>query len=55
MPVQARAIPRLAAGRNLMIQARTGSGKTGAFLLPLLELLDGSPYESLRPAAHRRS
>jgi len=40
MPVQARAIPRLIAGRNLMIQARTGSGKTGAFLLPLLERLD---------------
>ncbi len=40
MPVQARAIPYLLAGRNLLIQARTGSGKTGAFLLPLLERLD---------------
>ncbi len=40
MPVQARAIPLLIAKRNLMIQARTGSGKTGAFLLPLLERLD---------------
>ncbi len=40
MPVQARGIPRLLDGRNMMIQARTGSGKTGAFLLPLLELLD---------------
>ena len=40
MPVQARAIPYLLAGRNLMIQARTGSGKTGAFLLPLVERLD---------------
>ena len=36
MPVQARAIPYLLAGRNMMIQARTGSGKTGAFLLPML-------------------
>jgi ATP-dependent RNA helicase DeaD len=42
MPVQARAIPYLLAGRSMMIQARTGSGKTGAFLLPLLELLDPS-------------
>ena len=39
-PVQARGIPRLLDGRNMMIQARTGSGKTGAFLLPMLELLD---------------
>ena len=45
MPVQARAIPRLIAQRNLMIQARTGSGKTGAFLLPLLERLDPSRQE----------
>jgi ATP-dependent RNA helicase DeaD len=27
-PVQARGIPRLLDGRNMMIQARTGSGKT---------------------------
>ena len=45
MPVQARAIPRLIANRNLMIQARTGSGKTGAFLLPLLERLDPARSE----------
>jgi ATP-dependent RNA helicase DeaD len=42
MPVQARGIPYLLAGRNMMVQARTGSGKTGAFLLPLLERLDPS-------------
>ncbi len=40
MPVQARAIPYLLAGRDMMIQARTGSGKTGAFILPMLERLD---------------
>ena len=40
MPVQARAIPYLLAGRDMMVQARTGSGKTGAFLLPMLERLD---------------
>ena len=39
MPVQAKAIPYLLAGREMMIQARTGSGKTGAFLLPMLERL----------------
>lgn len=40
MPVQAKAIPYLLAGRDLMIQSRTGSGKTGAFILPLFELVD---------------
>ena len=42
MPVQARGIPYLLAGRNMMIQARTGSGKTGAFVLPMLERLDSA-------------
>jgi len=40
VPVQARGIPYLLAGRNMMIQARTGSGKTGVFLLPMLTRLD---------------
>ncbi|MCB0202534.1 MAG: DEAD/DEAH box helicase [Anaerolineae bacterium] len=40
MPVQARAIPYLLDGKDVMVQARTGSGKTGAFLLPMLEKLD---------------
>ena len=39
-PVQRIAIPYLLDGRDVMVQARTGSGKTGAFLLPLLSLLD---------------
>jgi ATP-dependent RNA helicase DeaD len=39
-PVQARAIPYLQARRDLMVQARTGSGKTGAFVLPILERVD---------------
>ena len=39
-PVQARAIPYVLAGRGMMIQARTGSGKTGAFVLPMLQRLD---------------
>ncbi len=40
MPVQSRAMPYMLAGRDMMIQARTGSGKTGAFLLPMLERLN---------------
>lgn len=42
MPVQAKAIPYLLAGRDLMVQSRTGSGKTGAFLLPILHQIDSS-------------
>ncbi|MEM0963325.1 MAG: DEAD/DEAH box helicase, partial [Bacteroidota bacterium] len=40
MPVQAQAIPYILDGRDLIVQSRTGSGKTGAFLLPLLDKLD---------------
>ena len=40
MPVQTRGIPYLLQGRDVMVQARTGSGKTGAYLLPMLERLD---------------
>lgn len=42
MPVQSHALPYLFAGRDLMVQSRTGSGKTGAFILPLFERLDPS-------------
>ena len=42
MPVQSRAIPYLVDGRDMIVQSRTGSGKTGAFLLPLFDSLDAS-------------
>ena len=42
LPVQARTIPYMLARRDLMVQSRTGSGKTGAFLLPILERTDFS-------------
>jgi ATP-dependent RNA helicase DeaD len=40
LPVQAKAIPYMLAGREILVQARTGSGKTGAFLLPIIEQLN---------------
>ncbi|MBN1827266.1 MAG: DEAD/DEAH box helicase [Candidatus Eisenbacteria bacterium] len=39
-PVQAKAIPYLIQGRDLMVQSRTGTGKTGAFLLSILNQVD---------------
>ena len=38
-PVQQRAIPAVLQGRDLMVAAQTGTGKTGGFALPVLELL----------------
>ena len=40
MPVQAKSMPIMFAGHDLMVQSRTGSGKTGAFVLPILERID---------------
>src|SRR5437660_9009032 len=39
-PIQAKTIPALLAGRDLIGQAQTGTGKTAAFALPLLQRLD---------------
>jgi ATP-dependent RNA helicase DeaD len=39
-PVQARAIPVLQEGRDLFAQAQTGTGKTAAFAIPILEKVD---------------
>jgi ATP-dependent RNA helicase DeaD len=38
-PIQAEAIPHLLAGRDLVGQAATGTGKTAAFALPMLSML----------------
>ncbi len=39
-PIQEQTIPHLLAGRDVLGQAQTGSGKTGAFALPLLQRID---------------
>ncbi len=36
-PIQAQAIPPALAGRDLLLSAQTGSGKTAAFVLPMLD------------------
>jgi ATP-dependent RNA helicase DeaD len=39
-PIQARTIPALLAGRDVIGQAQTGTGKTAAFAMPILQRLD---------------
>src|SRR2546425_6938862 len=38
--VQAEAIPRARAGKDLIVQSRTGTGKTAAFGIPIVEKID---------------
>jgi ATP-dependent RNA helicase RhlE len=42
-PVQAQAIPLVLAGRDVMGLAQTGTGKTAAFTLPIIDRLHGGP------------
>src|SRR5881227_345017 len=44
-PIQEQAIPALLEGRDVIGQAQTGTGKTAAFGLPLLEYVDTSDQE----------
>lgn len=50
-PIQARAIPLLLAGRDLLGIAQTGTGKTAAFGLPLLQRLSETPGQAGPKAA----
>ena len=44
--IQQQAIPVILAGKNIMAAAQTGTGKTGSFVLPMLEMLheQAKPY-----------
>jgi len=51
-PIQTQAIPEVLAGHDLMAGAQTGTGKTAAFSLPLLQLLLPHASTSASPARH---
>lgn len=44
-PIQEKAIPLIIEGKDLLVQAQTGSGKSAAFVLPILNFLDTHPLE----------
>ena len=47
-PIQAATIPPLLEGRDVLGTAQTGTGKTAAFVLPLLQTLDAAPTSAGR-------
>jgi ATP-dependent RNA helicase RhlE len=47
-PIQTAAIPAIIAGRDVLGSAQTGSGKTAAFALPMLQQLVGAPLTKTR-------
>ena len=51
-PIQAKAIPVVLAGRDVMGAAQTGTGKTAAFSLPLLQKMLRHETASMSPARH---
>jgi ATP-dependent RNA helicase RhlE len=51
-PIQAKAIPAVLAGHDVLAAAQTGTGKTAAFVLPLLHRLAHGASTSTSPARH---
>src|SRR5216683_3097029 len=51
-PIQSEAIPLALAGRDLIGSAQTGTGKTAAFVLPILQRLSSGKRGALRALKH---
>ena len=50
-PIQSKAIPEILAGHDILAGAQTGTGKTAAFTLPLLQMLCAHPSQGRHPRA----
>jgi len=47
-PIQAEAIPHALEGKDVLATAQTGTGKTLAFLIPVIEMLQREPSQKVR-------
>ena len=47
-PIQIQAIPHLLDGKDVFGCAQTGTGKTAAFALPILQMLNGKPHSGIK-------
>jgi ATP-dependent RNA helicase RhlE len=47
-PIQVQAVPEVLGGHDLLATAQTGTGKTAAFLLPILQKLSGKKSQAIR-------
>lgn len=54
-PIQQQAIPIVLEGTDLLGCAQTGTGKTAAFAVPILQLLSSRPVQKNQPKRHIRS
>jgi ATP-dependent RNA helicase RhlE len=52
-PIQTQAIPKVLAGSDLLAAAQTGTGKTAAFTLPILQILTNNPLHPHPPGRPR--
>src|SRR3989304_1374947 len=50
-PIQSKTIPVVLSGRDVLAVAQTGTGKTAAFTLPMLQLLSRTPAKGRHPRA----
>ena len=53
-PIQSQAIPLVKAGKDIIGQSQTGTGKTAAFGIPCLERTNSLPYQRTGHPGQRR-